>query len=412
MADQEGYEAQARDWLDSVDVPPPRLEVAQIVQLGRAQVRRRRLLAVGGTAAVLAAVAAIPAAVPLMPLVGGGQWPGSGPSLPVLDCDIAELPLPDEITEGVDGGHPYAAAAAVDPTGRFVVGAVEADEPNWLIRWEDGNPTAISPLRGSAYAADVNADGVVVGYGWGDEPDNYYAWIYRDGDMLELPMPDGYVSAEAVAINAAGDVVGTVRDDGYRASVVVWPADDLDHPQVLAGPPDMEVTANEITDDGTVIGGVFTPTAHDGGYLWAPDGTGQPLPGPVEAVDVTLWAARGGWAAGNALMSVPTSDDDPGELTVVWDLSAGTFRLHDLGTIATVSDVTAAGDVLYAEALVLRDGEPYALPHPIREGTVSAPGWFHQAYVAADAISEDGSTIVGSVSFDGSEAVYALMWRC
>jgi hypothetical protein len=70
--------------------------------------------------------------------------------------------------------------------------------------------------------------------------------------------------------------------------------------------------------------------------------------------------------------------------------------LEHLGTTATVSAVTNSDDVLYAKALFIRDGSPYALPDPIDEGVVVPSGPDDSRYVSADAINDDGTIIVGT----------------
>jgi uncharacterized membrane protein len=434
MADEERYEAEARDWLDGVDVPPPRLEVAQIVQIGRSQVRRRRLLTAGGTVAALAALAAVPAMVPLLPS-GGAPEVGSAP-LPVLDCEVTELPMPDEYAEPEDDVFPDVWIAGMDPTGRYVIGngpyqweddgSTSGYNPNGMVLWEDGNPTAMTaPGDGGSAANAVNADGVVVG----DE------WIYRDGAMSELPVPDGYASVEATAINAAGDVAGMAYTEDFSSySVVVWPAGNLDDPHVLAVP-DVSASAEGITDDGTVVGqltverdGAFW---EDGGYLWRPDGTRQELRAPADATEVVIGGVRGNWVVGRANLPLPPAsvpaDPEPSpapppattyEVTILWDLAAGTFQVRDVGSSSELTTgVSAAGDVLYEEPMLTRDGETYALPDPIGVGAVVPPDSEYAPTITTEAISDDGSTIVGSVFINDTpdrtaDATHPVIWRC
>jgi hypothetical protein len=452
MADDELYEEQARDWLESVDVPPPRLEVAQIIQIGHRQVRRRRQLAVGGTAAVLAAVAAIPATVPLLPAGGGGQSPASTPvpgtdaPLPVLACDVTELPLPDEYADPAAEVYPDVQVAAMDPTGRYIVGngpyqrhaggAIRDTDPNGLVLWEDGNPTALTPLYGGAMATGVNADGVVVGQGSQETGDSRrpYAWIYRDGDMAELPVPEGYAFAEASAINTPGDVVGLVyrNEDGRGRSVVVWPAGDLDRPRVLTGPAS-PASPMWITDHGLVVTQLMAEDGgvgwDDGAYLWAPDGTGQELPLPEGATNVAVRGVRGDWVVASATLPAapvteppspvpsPTSSPltSPG-VAIRWDLRDLTLRVLNAVNSYELSDVNAGGDLLYGESKVIRDGEPYLLPDPIAEEAITPPDTDYSQYLYSEAISDDGTVIAGWVDINTADhstaAIHPVMWRC
>ena len=164
--------------------------------------RARR--ATGGLAAVAVVVAAISAAVSLLPADGGGQSVGSPPvpgtnaPLPVLDCDVSELPLPDESADPTAAFYPDVQVAAMDPTGRYVAGngPYQRDagggwsdtDPNGMVLWVDGNPTAIPPLAGGASATAVNADGVLVGERRQEMGGSHrsYAWIFRDSRLVSV----------------------------------------------------------------------------------------------------------------------------------------------------------------------------------------------------------------------------------
>lgn len=436
----------ARGWPgDDLEVPPHSLDLDAIVQVGRRQVRHRRMAMVGGTAAVLAAVAAIPATMALRPSSGGGadiDGPSSTPPLPVLDCDITELPLPEEYADPGPGIVRDVILQAMDPTGRYAVGdaylqsyAGNESDPDGVVLWEDGRPTAPSPLRGVTEASDVNADGVVVGGGEGSG----YAWIYRDGQVSRLPTPDGYDSAEASAINAAGDVAGSATYGDDRKTMVVWPADDLDNPRVLAVPPGravpaggiIQISASGITDDGVVVGRYFWDRtgegpADTGVYLWEPDGTLVELPVPEGAYDVYGVAVRGNWAIGQALTepegpaTSPTPPPTGTSVSLRWDLSTHTLqRVSESGGVPNqVWDVNAAGDLLFiAPPAVIRGGEAYALPNPIEEGAVTPPDAAYTPEVGVTAISDDGSTIAGDIYFNILPApvtrlVHPVLWRC
>jgi hypothetical protein len=74
--------------------------------------------------------------------------------------------------------------------------------------------------------------------------------------------------------------------------------------------------------------------------------------------------------------------------------------------------------VLFSEPpAVIRDGQPYALPDPIDEGAVTPPDTVYTPYVSTDAISDDGSTIAGSVIISDTperitHAIHPVIWRC
>jgi hypothetical protein len=440
------YGSDGRGWPDEqIDVPPHGLDLDAIVQVGRRQVRNRRMAVVGGTAALLAAVAAIPAAVPLRLSGGDGDVGGSpatsGP-LTVLDCDITVLPLPEEFAEPGPDTFPAVQLTAMDPTGRYAVGNAyqqtrEEDGsisslPDGVVLWEDGHPTVPPALRGVNEARDVNADGVVVGGGDTVGSPDTFAWTYHDGEVTELPIPEGFASAEARAINAAGDVVGTgINGDGLH-TVLVWPAGDPDHPRLLAAPPGHAAVASGITDEGVVVGESSAAwdadrTHETAVYLWEPDGTRVVLPVPERAVQARVTAVRGDWAVGvtgfetdepQPSPAPPTPDNS---VSLLWDLDARTLRLTG-GNGA--SGVNAAGDVLYGEGpgetpapAVIRDGEAYFLPDPIAEGAIAPPDTVYTPYVELKGITDDGATIAGSVYINGTpagitEVSHPVMWHC
>jgi hypothetical protein len=417
---------------DDVEVPPHGLDLDAIVQVGRRQVRRRRMAAAGGTAAVLAAVVAIPAMMAWRTSTSGGPtgvWPASSGPLPLLDCDATALPLPAEYAEPEPETYPYALLTAMDPTGRYAIGnaylqrlgnAGDSSVPDGVVVWDDGRPTMPSPLRGYTEAQDVNPDGVVVGY----NSTGGQAWIYRDGRVSRLPTPDGYDSAEAKAINAAGDVAGTAAVDDGSQTMVVWPADDRDNPRVLAAPPGRDVVASGITDDGLVLGEYYAEDqggdgpAGTGVYLWQPDGTRVELPVPDGAYDVLGTAVRGNWAVGTVMVEPEGPQQTAQPPSLRWDLSIRKLQLVPAtgGVPNQVTDVSAAGDLLFlVPPAVIRGGDAYALPDPVEEGTVTPPDTAYDVYVQS--ISDDGSMIAGNVYFKdapGQDAAVAhpVMWRC
>lgn len=429
-------ETAVRNWLEAVEAPPPRLDLDEIVQIGRTQVRRRRQLAAGGSAAVALAVAA---AVP----VALRAWPAGDPYVaadryPTLDCTITELSLPDG---DIDLDH--VEVAAMDPTGQYVVGNQSNGDVQYagpgliervegaVILWDNGEPAELTELRGAAQAVDVNSSGVVVGIGW-DDLDG--GWVYRDGDLAELPEPPGFSVNRVRGLNEVGDVVGMVVPEGSRdeefvnESVAVWPAADRDQPRILHEPSGKDVAeVAGITDTGAVVGwlhgepGVpsrFLP------YAWEPDGTGHYLPLPDGAVGGQVHDVAGEWAAGSADVLVPQEsvrepspasptaepvspspgavDPSPnadGQVLVTlparWNLRTGTAEVLDTGvppeagSATSANAVAANGDLVVGLSdapRVLRDGEWYSLP-----GSDDTP--------ALVAMSEDGTAIAGSLGF-------------
>lgn len=448
MIDQDEYAGDVRGWLDSVDVPLSRLDTDQILQAGRFQVRRRRQLAIGGTAAVaLATMAAFPAAAQVWqgraggPPAAVGESPVPAEPLATLECTVTELPLPDEASGEVESGpDPEVHVQAIDPTGRYVIGngpttptlVQDSSElmprytpdgaPALAIRWDNGQPVVIPALRQAAFPKDVNADGVVVGSGWDESTGR--AWIYRDGGVTELAVPTGYVSTSASAINAGGDVVGEAWGSGGAHAVVVWQAANPDQPHLLDIPAGERASLVDITDAGLVAGDVGSyvglngvePTAR--AYLWGADGVGRTLPVPEGARTAHVSSVRGDWAVGTAWLADPTAGDGVRAVPVRWDLPAGTVEVLDLGhpSLNSAAAVNPAGEVLIAGSAVIREGEPYALPDPVDEGVIVPPGPIEDPLVETMATSDDGSMIAGNyilLAPDGSlVGIHPVLWRC
>jgi hypothetical protein len=448
MADDELYEAQARDWLDSVDVPPPRLEVSQIVQIGQRQVRRRRLLAAGGTAAALAAVAAIPAAVPLWPDSSGG-YTAAGP---VLDCEVTQLAIPEGESQGIG-------VTAMDPTGRYFVGqgthigGVDPDtgepinEPAVAVFWQDGEPTYIPALRGIIDAAGVNSHGVVVGVGQPEDPigedaQDHHGWVYADGDMRELPAPLGFTVLGVAGINDAGDIAGSVTDFGGESRAVVWRAVSadgaIDLPEILPAPEGESAHPADIAQDGTVVGTLVSDHDDPGGptrpYLWEPDGAGRELPRPSGTTDGGALAISGEWVIGTAYVPVPGATAAPPtqavpslgpiapseggpparvQLPVRWNLRTGAVELVDPGAQPwhqfdiSPNGASDSGDTLVNDLsvlLLLRGDQWFTLP-------------FDGLEASAYAISPDGRTIAGEVylaplTYEDEAERVPVVWHC
>ena len=140
-------EEQLRDRLEAVDVPPSHLEMDMLVRAGRRRAfRRRAAQAVGGMALVTGVLLAVPSILTrtgLPPAVqaGAGSAAASAPAAaaPVDRCRMTELPVPSGMTN--------AAAAAVDPTGRYIVGNDVVGQDFRPILWTDGQPQAL-PIPG------------------------------------------------------------------------------------------------------------------------------------------------------------------------------------------------------------------------------------------------------------------------
>jgi probable HAF family extracellular repeat protein len=285
-------------------------------------------------------------------------------------------------------------ATGVDPTGRFVIGTADGER---AIRWTDGQPEILP--AGADNAEAVNASGVVVGSvttGAGS-----HAWVYRDGQVSQLPVPPGG-DADTVSINEAGDIAGTLGG----TAPIVWPADKPGTYRVLDAPE--ASVARAIGDSGIVVG----LTKSTGPYQWDRAGSGRPLAtlpglGQGSAVDVA-----GNWATGllqwSATEPVPWANRPPGGLAAVrWNLTTG--EVTAIGVDALPQAVDAAGQVLIPEnppRLVGLDNVVRPLPPD--------PG-FPRTFAAG--MTDDG-IVVGTAATDdkdptgGPHRSVPVRWTC
>ncbi|MGC4868258.1 hypothetical protein ACLQ3B_22820 [Micromonospora sp. DT53] len=375
--------------LRSVPVPQPRVDLRRAVRDGRRRRQRRR---VGGIAAltVLAGVGVVGAVQ-----VGGTASPPA-PTAPTLAVSPAETgspaPRPAVTCQASwlsrPVGGPVAVAYRVDPTGRHIVGDIgTGQEDGRVVRWTDGRPVVLPAA--AEHAGAVNASGQVVGTN-GDGA----GWLYRDGKLRSLATPRGYDAVLVHAVNGRGDIVGTARraDDSHQA--VLW---STDQPQKyrLVGQPGSSATA--ITEDGTIVG-----TVGDRPYRWTPQGVGAALAVPDGYPRASVESAHGEWAVG----MVPGGRQNGGVqmLPVRWNLATGAVSLLPF---PGASGIAGNGEVLVSDGaplVVAPDGTSRRLPGRPEVRATEAGTY------TAEAISDDGLTVVGAVH--ENEVWRPLVWRC
>lgn len=390
-----------RALLRDVDFPEPRLDVATTIRTGQ---RRRAGRWAATTAAGVGVLVAAAATVQLAPWdhPRGPDRSATRPTpatLPAaLDCTVEPLPPPN--------GRTSAVATGIDPTGRYVIGMVDNDGsgPPRSVLWTDGQPQLL-PAGASGEEA-VNASGVVVGTlttGAGG-----HAWIFRDGQLRNLPVPAGSEAGE-VSINTRGDVAGVLYHDGTRVPIV-WPADRPGSYRILASPGG-GVIVRGITDSGVVVGGM-----QDGPpYRWEPNGTGSPMATPPGLTTGWVIDVAGTWAVGyfeerqaSTDSAHPTPTPTPGHQAAVrWNLATG--QATALGFDALPAAIDAAGRVLIPESpprLVGPDGTMRALP--------AVAGY---VFAHAAGISDNG-TVAGFVATDDKDPAagpyrsQSVRWSC
>ena len=387
-------EQQLRERLGTVEVPPTRLQVSDLVDAGRRRVLRRRGIRAGCAVALATGVlVAVPSLV-----FGSG---GSAPAQPAdtrkgaVSCDVTRLPAP--------AGLQSITAAGVDPTGTYVIGnsitgqresgSVKSGTVHLVapILWVNGQPQAL-PVQGkSTSAAAVNAGGVVAAVA-GDEQ-----WTsvvrYVDGVPEKLTPPAGnWIYLGYLSINAKGDVLVNARhqtDPEGKGIVLLWKAGAQKATQL---PLPANAEGLEILDNGTIVGDILKgPKINDlSSYAWNQQGVGHKLKTPA-GQSGGVNAARGDWATGNLW---------PSGTAARWNLRTG--AVTDLGIHAPASAINAGGWII-TDGTLQRDGRSLTLVT-----SVGVPG--------EPVDVSDNGVVVGSIlSSDKDGAVVrggALTWQC
>lgn len=346
------------------DVPPSRLQAADVLVEARRRTRHRTRLAgaVAGAVTVLATFGAVA-------VVGtAGTAPitaaGSG-------CAVDQLDIPAGTTGGV-------VANGVDPSGRYVIGLTGARDAPRAVLWTGGTVTVL-PAAFTPQA--VNTAGLIVGFTGpnrhGDETQQRPV-VYDGTRLVPLPLPDGAVGGVAFAVNTHGDVLGTVvRADGSPEAVGWRTTGTVAIVTTVAG-----ASGLGLNDDGVAVG-FGMPLPHP--LRWAADGVTTALPVPHGADSATALAAAGDWAVGDAeLPPTGNKEDLTAQAAARWNLRTGAVEL-----ISGISgrQVSASGTVAGAPAL-WRNGQIYTLPLP--------PGGTQHGS-SLSGITADGHSLVGGV---------------
>src|SRR5262245_15273294 len=121
---------------------------------------------------------------------------------PTLGCTwvIKELPLP----AGWRSGYVYNS----DRHDSFAGYGVDADGRTRPLVWHNGDVTVLdAPGSGGAVAQDVNSRGDVIGVSQGEDTPSHGV-LWRDGQVIDLPLLPGGDYAVPTAINNSGLIVG------------------------------------------------------------------------------------------------------------------------------------------------------------------------------------------------------------
>jgi uncharacterized membrane protein len=235
----------------NADVPPTTLHSTHLPALGR-QSRRRRHMSASAAVVALCAVGATTVAF------GARGGPPAGPAATTREATTVTCVL----TRFAEPKGTNIDVTASDDTGRYVAGRFhpEGGSPNQptLVLWTDGVPVPFTVPGTGGFgpsATDVNSHGTVVGEGF--KAGRTFAWVYRDGQLQELPTVPGYTHHWAEAVNERGDIVGFAvsEADPDQFVALIWPADQPGTVLKLAAP--RSAQAVDISDDGVIIGNLL-----------------------------------------------------------------------------------------------------------------------------------------------------------
>lgn len=311
------------------------------------------------------------------------------------DCDLYELPYPDEY--GMSFG------LAMDPTGTKLAGRGYPEDPaagyeRYLMVWEEGEYTEIDVDGEGQSLSGINSHGDASINTHIDDAATPKAYV--DGEVVELAHDN---PGQARDINEDGVIVGVIERNGLLDTMpVYWENPDAE-PVQLELPEGSETGVAASIDGDTIVGSVAHPDQE--GIVpaaWDLDGSVTELPVPDDADEYFGGAddIRDGWVTG-------TLAEDPGSdsVAVRWNAEGDVEILDDGRGAGVNAEGWVAGQTLAGEPVIWADGERIALP-------VVDDGEF--ANNQALDISDDGSTVVGTVDTDSEQgsSLAAAKWTC
>jgi len=382
-------------------MPPSKVDIMRAVAEGRRRERSRRLLTVAAAVAVGAALIGVSAfALDRRPPQIGDELPPSSTVAPTRNgCGVQRLPTP---------GNDPATVVAVDPAGRYAVGALDelpGAEPGEgvVLLWADGvlQPVAGAPMP-HPLPAGVNAAGVVIGNS--ANASTSVPWMLKDGTFTRLATPPDADRVSADGIDAAGDIVGTASwQQGGRdtkARIVRWSVARPDQVTYLTTSPTI-ARASSVADDGTIVGHGMQPGNDPQPYVWRPDGTPRLLERSDGKPATGATRTAGDWAIGYYEDGSTWFDQG-----VRWNLRTGEVR--ELGTFVPGA-LDASGRMF---GVVMRSTQDTP-PAVWKDGTVlELPVLSDGQSAVVTSTSTDGRTTVGWLSRSKNDPIVPVRWTC
>jgi probable HAF family extracellular repeat protein len=142
------------------------------------------------------------ALLPGCPYACAAMWTGTA---------LVALPL-----EPYSDGFPLSVNAA-----GVVVGWGTSPSGDRAIRWQRAMEFLPGLADGPSHAVQVADNGDIVG-GSTDQSGVYRPVLWRNGELIVLPLPAGYTAAQARGISARGEIVGIAASGPSVYQVVVW----------------------------------------------------------------------------------------------------------------------------------------------------------------------------------------------
>jgi len=170
----------------------------------------------------------------------------------------------------------------------FAAASASAGTPLYHLR------VVTAPDASSVQALDINDAGQLVGQYLDADFNGQAAFWDADGTVHALGLP-GMGDGIAYAINNHGQIVGSFMDYVNPVAGLLWNAATPDVSTNLSSDPDVNVSPQDINDDGVVVGGFGLP-AHSRAFVWTA-GTGLVDYG---VADETVEFEQASWSAVNA----------------------------------------------------------------------------------------------------------------
>jgi probable HAF family extracellular repeat protein len=265
------------------------------------------------------------------------------------------------------GGENYSYASGVSADGSVVVGFSKSENGQEAFRWEDGTISAIGDLNINSTASSalsVSSDGSVI-VGWSkNERGNSKAFIYKNNSITRLGnISSGFYTSSVVDVSEKGDVIVGTGITQRGGDSFIYKNNTLNSIGDLRGGNYLS-NAKSLSADGSVVVGHSNSSRGQEAFRWKNNimqGLGDIEGGHFNstATDVTA----------DGSIVIGTGSSAKGEEAMIW--------LESSNKMQAISD------------LLNQDGFD-----------LESLGW--KALISAKAISDDGTTIVGSGSRNGN----------